>query len=251
MWYNERTKLKGEEVMMNTILSAGIMPYLVDIVVLVFIVLFTLRCAKKGFVDCLFGFISGIASIVIAFSFASLAVSLTGGLFGIQASLQTNLTEAFSQLNGFNIPLDPNVDLVELLATQDMSQIMVNLIVQNWTGVEIPAGHTIAMMVGETVAEFATLLTAGVALFIIARIVFAILRKFFNFVASAGILGTLNKLLGACIGLVESVLIVSILVAILALVPPMMEFLNSSVILTWLYNSNPLMWLLSLFLTKM
>ena len=233
---------------MYTLLAAGVMPYLVDIVVLAFIVLFTLFCAKKGFVNCLFGFISSIASIVIAFSFASVFVALTGGVFGLQATLQASLTEAFSGLNGFNIPLDPSMDLNELLATQDMSQIMVNLIAQNWTGVEIPEGHTIAMMVGETVSEFATLLVAGVALFVIARIVFAILKKFFNFVASGGLLGTLNKLLGACIGLVESVLIVSILVAVLAMFPSMMEFLNSSVILTALYNSNPLMWLLSLFL---
>lgn len=233
---------------LNALCAFDIMPYLVDIIVLAFIVLSVIFCAKKGFVNCLFGFISSIGSIIIAFCFASLLVSLTGGLFGLQASLQSTLTESFSQLNGFNVPVDPSVDLGELLATQDMSQILVNLVVQNWTGVEIPAGYTLGMMAGETVAEFATVLIAGLILYVVARIVFFVLKKFFNFVMGIGLLDTLNKFLGAVVGLVQSVLIVSILVAVLALFPSMMGFLNSSIILTTLYNNNPLMWLLSLFL---
>ena len=233
---------------LNALCAFDIMPYLVDIIVAAFIVVFTLLCAKKGFINCLFGFVSSILALVLAFSFATLTADITGGLFGLQDTMETSLIATFSELNGFNVVLDQNADLTELLQTQDMSNIVANLIAQNWIDTPIPEGYTLGMMAGETVAEFATALISGVALFIVLRIVFAILKKFFNFIARDGLLGGLNKLLGAAIGLIESILIVSVLVAVLAMFPNMMSFLNGSIILTALYNANPLLWIISLFL---
>ena len=64
-----------------------------------------------------------------------------------------------------------------------------------------------------------------------------------------GLLGALNRLLGAAVGFVEAVLIASLVVMVLSLFPGMMSFLNGSIILTALYQFNPLMWLITLFLT--
>ena len=88
----------------------------------------------------------------------------------------------------------------------------------------------------------------GVALFIVLKLVFGILKKFFNFVTKDGLLGGLNKLLGAVIGLLEAAILASFVVLIMEMFPGAMEFLNSSIILTWIHNNNPLLLLLSLFL---
>lgn len=61
--------------------------YIADAVALVIIILFSVRAAKKGFVGCLFGFVSTIASAVIAFSFAEQASLATGGFFGLSKFL--------------------------------------------------------------------------------------------------------------------------------------------------------------------
>ena len=233
---------------LNALCAFDIMPYIVDIIVVALMLLFVFICAKKGFITCFFEFISTIGALFIAFSFASLFASITGGLFGLQGVLETSLVGSFSNLTGFDIPLDPSADLTEMLASQDMSEVLVNLIAQNWGDADI-AGKTLAELAGYTVAEFATAVIAGVALFIILKLVFMVLKKFFNFLFKGGLLGTLNRLLGAAIGLVEAVLIASLVVTVLSLFPGMMSFLNGSIILTALYQFNPLMWLITLFLT--
>ena len=226
----------------------NIMAYIVDIVILAFFFIFAAMSAKKGFVNCIFGFVSSIVAIVVAFSFAAFVANVTGGLFGLQDTMETSMVGAFSQLSGFDVPLDPNANITDMLASQDLSTVMVNLIAQNWANVEIPAGHTLAMIAGEAVSQFATVVISGVALYLVLRVVLVILKKFFNFVFKDGALGSLNKILGAAVGLIEAVLFASIAVAILSMFPAMMPFLNSSIILTALYNNNPLMWLISLFL---
>jgi len=49
--------------------------------------------------------------------------------------------------------------------------------------------------------------------------------------------------------LIEGILLVSVAVAIMSLFPNMMDFLSSSLILTAIYNSNPLFWLIGLLMT--
>lgn len=230
---------------LNALCAFDIMPYIVDIVIAVVMLIFVIGAAKKGFVNCLFGFISTIVALVAAFSFATLAVQLTGGLFGLEANLETSFINSFSQINGFDIEVDPNADIAELLLEGGIAEVVVNLIGENYA---LQPGDTLGKIAGTAVAEFAAALIAGIALFLVLKIVFAILKKFFNFIAKGGLLGFLNKILGAAVGLIEAILLASLVVAILSMFPSMMPFLNGSIILTALYNNNPLMWLIALFL---
>ncbi len=231
---------------LNALCSAGIGPYLVDIVIAVIIVFFVFLSARKGFITCFFGFISSLAVLFIAVSLAKVTADITGGLFGLRDTLQVSLTESFSQLNGFDVVIDPNADLGELLASNDMSAILVNLIAKNYD--VIPAGSTLGMLAGETVASLAVTLITGIVLFIGLKFLFKLLKGTFNFIAERiTLLNMLNRLLGATVGLIEIILFISVFVAVLSLFPDLMPFLNGSVILTALYNNNPLMIMLSWF----
>lgn len=230
---------------LNALCAFNIMAYAVDIVIAIVMLIFVIRGAKKGFITCLFGFISTIVALVIAFSCATLAVDMTGGLFGLEATWQASFTASFSNIEGFNIPVDADADLTALLLEGNISRILVNLIADKY--VSIPDGHTLGMMAGETVAHFAAALVAGIALFFILKIVFAILKKLFNFIAKGGILGFFNKILGAVVGFIEAVLLVSIVVAVLSLFSP--DLVNSSIIMSFIADVNPIMWLIALLLT--
>ena len=98
-------------------------------------------------------------------------------------------------------------------------------------------------------AEFATILVSGIALFFIFKIVFVILKKFFNFIARDGLLGGLNRLLGAAVGLVEGLLVLCVAVSIMALFPDLMTFINSSLIMKFLLETNLLVVLITLVMT--
>lgn len=222
-----------------------IMAYIVDIVILIVALILTIKSAKKGFVNCIFGFLSTILAIVLAFSFAGFAVNVTEGFFGVEGMLTTSFTQSFSNIEGFDVVIQENMDVAEMLEAQSMSAIFAQLIGQNLEGA---VGSTLGELAGRTLGSYATLLICGVALFVVFKIVFGILKKFFNFVAKDGLLGGLNKLLGAAIGLLEAIILASFVVLIMEMFPGAMEFLNSSIILTWIHNNNPLLWLLSLFI---
>lgn len=232
----------------NLMEGFNIMAYAVDIVIVAFFVIFTMSSAKKGFVNCFFGFVTTILAVILAFNLATVVSDLTGGLFGLRDSLQESFTATLSNLNGFDVPIEPDQDITELLKDGNMSAIMVNLIAQNWINAEIPAGHTLAMMAGETIAELSTAVVTAVILFILTKVILVIVKGILNLVMNLPLLKELNVVLGALVGFIEAWLLASLFVAILGLFPAMMPFLNSSIILTFLYNSNPIVWLISLFL---
>lgn len=230
---------------LNALCAFDVMPYIADIVVAVVLLIFVLSCAKKGFITCLFGFLSTIVALFAAFTLASVFVNMTGGLFGLEQTLTTSFVNSFSQIEGFAIEIDPSADLTQLLMEGNMSQILVNYIGENYA---LQAGDTLGKIVGETVAQFATKLIGGIALFFVLKIVFGLLKKIFNFIAKDGFLGFFNKLLGAAIGLIEGVLFVSIAAAILSMFPVTSAWLANSLILKVIDQINPIMWLITLFM---
>ena len=236
--------------MLNALCAGGIGAYMVDIVVAAIITVFIVICAKKGFVNCIIGFISTVLCLFLAVSLAKVVVSITGGLFGLQASLESSLINAFSTIAGFDIDVSGH-NVEELLASQDLSAVIATLVLKNYAGMELAAGTTLAMMVGATVAELTATLISGVALFLLFNLLMLILRKVVNAITKKlKLLNALNRILGALVGLIESVLIVSLVISILAMIPSagMQSFFNSSLILTFLYNNNPLVAMLGWFI---
>ncbi|MBQ8323150.1 MAG: CvpA family protein [Clostridia bacterium] len=59
------------------------MNYLIDGLVIVVLLIYTISCAKKGFIECLFGLISTVASFALAFMLMNSVVEWTNGFFGL------------------------------------------------------------------------------------------------------------------------------------------------------------------------
>ena len=230
-------------------LCAGAGGYIADAVVAVIMLVFVLVCAKKGFITCFFGFISTILALFIAVSFAKGAMELTGGFFGVRELLEEKWIESFSKMSGFNIDISGQ-DVETLLKTQDLPAILITAVLKNHTG-GVPAGTTLAMLVGETTAQLAATLITGIVLFIVTKLLLKILKKVFNTVSDKiGLIGAINKLLGAIVGLVEVLLVISLVTSVLTIIPSeaIADFFNSSLILSYLYNHNPLFVMIGWFL---
>lgn len=230
--------------------ASGITSFLGDLIALGIIVAFVLICARKGFINCLFKFISTVVAIVIAFSFAKTFVSITGGLFGLQTFLETSFIEASSSLDNFNVDISGQ-NIEELLATHDVSALITTLVLKNYTNIEVPAGTTLAMLVGESAAIWATALIAGIVLFVLVKLLMLLLRKIITaIIKRISLINILNRLLGAAVGLLEALLLISMLASLFSLFnsAAITSFMADSVILTWLANNNPIVWLLGLFL---
>ncbi|MBQ4053464.1 MAG: CvpA family protein [Clostridia bacterium] len=235
---------------MNALCMASPAAYIVDAVILVALVVFVMICAKRGFVKMIFHFASGLVALIAAIALAKVVVSVTGGLFGLLDSLTNSFTNTFSKLNGFNVDISgQNVE--ELLASRDVSAIIATLIAKKYVGVELEAGTTLGYLAGSTMAELLCTLIAGVVLFFVLKIVFKLLSKIFTAIISKiKLLGKVNRLLGALVGIIEGIFFISLAISILALIPSegMMNFFNGSIILRLLYNHNPIVWMLGWFL---
>ena len=229
--------------------AAGLSGYLVDAIVVVIMLFFIFSCAKRGFINCFFGFISTIAALFLAISLAQITVTVTGGLFGVQNALETSFVTSFSSLAGFDIDVSGQ-DLSLLLQEKDLPAILITLALKN-NGGNIPAGSTLGMIVGESVAWLATVLIAGIILYILVRLFLRILRTLFNSISdSIGLIGFVNRLLGSLVGFVEVILLASLVISFITLIPSqnVIDFFQSSLILRALYNHNPIVTIISWFL---
>lgn len=224
--------------------------YILDAVILLGLFVYVFICAKRGFVKMIFHFASGIVAVIAAIALAKVTVSVTGGLFGLMDTLEVKFTEIFSKQEGFNIPLAAGQDVKALLETKDMVAIIATLVVKKYANVDL-TGKTLAVLAGSTVAELLCTLIAGVALFFLLKIACKSLSKILTAIfKKVKLLGKINSFLGFLLGLLESIFIISVVVSVLALIPSeaMMGFFDGSLVLRLLYNYNPIVWLLGLFL---
>ena len=224
--------------------------YIVDGAILLGMLIFLLICRKRGFVKMLFHFASGILALIAAISLAKTVCSATGGLFGLQGSLQDKFVGMFSKMSGFDVDISGQ-DVGALISEGNISTIIATLIAKKYAGVELAAGTTLGYLAGSTVAELLCTLLTGIAMFFILKIFFKLLAKIFTLIIKKiKILDRVNRFLGVVFGFVEAVVVISIVMSILTLIPStaMYNFFNSSIILRLLYNHNPIVWLLGFLL---
>jgi uncharacterized membrane protein required for colicin V production len=224
--------------------------YAVDVFVLLFLMAFVLICAKRGFVECIFSLVSTMIALFIAVTFAKLILSATGGLFGLQGVLEDGLTGSFAKLDGFNIEVSAQ-GVEEALASQNLPAILANLALKWFGKTQPPEGTTIAMVFGGVCARLLSLLIVGIIIFFLCKVLLYFIKRALNdFVESIVILDSVNTALGAGVGLVYGLLIISTLLTFLSLFPIawLQEQIAGSLFLGWIYDNNLFIWGLGLLL---
>lgn len=222
--------------------------WLGDLIVLAFIVVFAIVCAKRGFIDCFFSFVSTILSLAIAFTLAKNVVAWTNGLFGLQALLDEKLVEAFSKMTGFNEDISAQgVEAALNSGNINVSAMLGRLILNGVGNGDVEVGTTLGMLCGSAVAQLACSVLCGVALYFLTQLILLLLKGILNGIANnIKAVEAVNTTLGAIIGVIESVLLVCIVLTVLTLFPSVTiaNYLDSSILLGFLYNHNPLILIL-------
>lgn len=231
-------------------LCAGFANYLVDIIVVLILAGFTLVCARRGFIDCFFEFVSTIAAFLFALLLTKAVVSATGGLFGLQDVMGKSLEGAFLKIKGFDTELSA-VGMEAALEAKNIPGFLVRLIVNTFGDSTLPAGTTIATVAGGSVARLATMLIVFALLYALVWFVFFLLRKILNALAEKiTLVHRVNCILGGVAGFVEGILIVYGVLALISLIPSegMMTYFNNSILVGFLYNNNLLSIMLGWFI---
>lgn len=231
----------GESVIynLNATVSANL---IVDILAALVLFIFAVVAAKKGFIECFFGLISTVLAIVLAFVFMKSVLEWTNGLFGLQGVIESGCESAFSKINGFDIDVSSE-GLRALLEEKNLPTFLIDSVVESVGNSEVAAGTTVATLLAQKVSGFAASLLSWLAIFLLVKLVLRFLRKALtSIIENIPIVGSLNRLLGFFVGALQGLLIVSGVIAFLALIPAegMNTFFNDCVFIGWLYNHNPI-----------
>ena len=116
---------------------------------------------------------------------------------------------------------------------------------------DIPAGTMLGQYVGSAIGSFLATVICGALVFIIIKLLMLLLRGVLNKVAKAStFISKINVLGGILAGSFKTIAVVSILLALLSLIPLewLTNFFNNTLILKGMYNSNPILTVFSWFI---
>ncbi|MBQ8291007.1 MAG: CvpA family protein [Clostridia bacterium] len=223
-------------------LNASTVNSILDIIAIVVFLIFGFIAARKGFVDCIFGMVSTILAVVLAFLLINTVTNLTGGLFGLQNMLINGCIEGFAKIKGFDIDISTG-GLTAALQEKNLPNFLVKIIVDGVGNKSIPAGTTLAKIVGGTIGELAGKLIIFLILFALLKLILSLLRNVVSsIVENLPLVNGLNRLLGFAVGVVQGFLIVCVVIAVVSVIPSqgIVNFFNQSAILKFIYNKNPI-----------
>ncbi len=230
-------------------LCAPISASVADIIAIIVLCIFAGVSAKKGFVKCIFGLLSTIIAIILASLLMKTFVRITGGLFGLEGVLYGSFKGTLEKVSAFAIDISSS-GIRETMEQQNLPAFIIDLVVENIGNEMVAQGTTLATMIAQTVAEFATNAIAFLALFLIFKILFKILSAIISgIIEKLPVVSTVNSLLGFAVGVVQGLLVLSLVVLVLGLIPSFGSLITDGVIVGWLYEKNLIATILSWVLT--
>lgn len=224
----------------------------IELVILIFEGLFTLFGLFKGFVKQLMSAAGWLVSLVGAFLLTEKAsVILKGSSLGDK--IVAKITDWIAGFPTFNIPFDAG-NATEQLSTaiseMGLPKFIADIIAKGVDFSSVPTSFTLAEVLSPSISSVIITIVTFIGLFVVIFILFKILGHFLNKLFSGKVLGFVNKILGAALGLVKATLIVCVLMLLLSTLSGMIPAVNDFVvadlsqnglgIAKYLYESNPL-----------
>ena len=220
--------------------------YLVDGVLVLVLLGYVIYCAKRGFIDCFFGFFSTIIALLAAIFLAKVVLNATGGLFGLQDALDKRFTDAFMKVKGFDTHV-VGEGTAQALKDNNMSTILAQLVLKMTKSAQ--DGTVLAVALGNVTASLATTIICGAVIFIAVKLLMRLMKGGLEKIAqNLKIVGAANTLLGAFVGVLGFTLLISFIVSVFAIIPAqtVSDALNKSILVGLIYKYNPVLWLIGL-----
>lgn len=192
--------------------TAGI---IIDIVLIITLLVFGLIGLKKGLFKSLLSFFSWTVCIIIAFLLAKYVARLLNGIWDfngkIGSGVSKSLLESNSEVYGKKIcDYADKASLVAAITGTNLSGILskvVNIVFKNGN-IDMSSTDTVANVVGSSVGYVCMIIISAILIFIVLKIILALLNKIFDKLARTKVIGGLNKTLGLVFGLLKATFIV-------------------------------------------
>ncbi len=221
-------------------LNAAWACWIVDILSVVVIIGYAIMAARRGFIDCIFSLVTTLLAFLGAILLMKSVVDWTDGLFGLQGVLEEGCGKALGKIKALNIDVS-NAGLETSLKEQNLPQFLIDFVIRTVGDSAIPAGTTLAMVIGVPMGRLITSVIAFFVIFIVAKILLSLLKRVLSSVINKiPLVGGVNRILGFCVGILQGGLIICGIVAVLSLIPSdgLQNFFNDCLVLRVLYDYN-------------
>ncbi len=204
---------------------------IVDIVIIGALLILGIIGYKKGFLKSFISLFSWVVCIIIAIFTAKYVANWINGIYDFSSLIGNKIANGLNGVDEFftrsiaefssteeiinNLPSNLNALLSQLIK-----------IVFSNTSVDMTSSETIATVVGSSLGHICMIIISAILVFIVLKIVVALLSKLFDDISRTKILGGLNKVLGLVFGILKAACVIIILNGILvglSLIPAVNE----------------------------
>lgn len=204
---------------------------IVDIVIIGALLILGIIGYKKGFLKSFISLFSWVVCIIIAIFTAKYVANWINGIYDFSSLIGNKIANGLNGVDEFftrsiaefssteeiinNLPSNLNALLSQLIK-----------IVFSNTSVDMTSSETIATIVGSSLGHICMIIISAILVFIVLKIVVALLSKLFDDISRTKILGGLNKVLGLVFGILKAACVIIILNGILvglSLIPTVNE----------------------------
>lgn len=190
---------------------------IIDVAIVLALVIVGIIGFKKGFLHTIISLFSWVVCLIIAFFTAKYVASWINGIYNFSNLIGNGITKSFAGMGEVftqAINTFESKDALVAAATGASSNGLLDQLIKvvfNNSSVDMTSTETVASFLGASLGHIIMVIISGILVFIVLKIVVALLTKLFDKIAKTKVLGTLNKILGLILGVVKAGLIIVVL----------------------------------------
>ncbi len=198
----------------------------IDIAIVLVVLITALVGIKKGFLKSVLSLFNWVVCLVLSIWLAKYVANWVGSWFGMENAIASKISGSIVGVNselGNSVASFGSKEAI-LEACSGMNSLLKQLIsiIFSSSKVDFSSEAAVADVVGGGAAHICVIAISAILLFIVIKIVLAILGKLFDNIARTKVLGSLNRVFGFLFGLVKGaciVIIINFIAVALSLVP--------------------------------
>ena len=190
---------------------------IIDAAIVLALVIVGIIGFKKGFLHTIISLFSWVVCLIIAFFTAKYVAGWINGIYNFSSLIGNGITKSFAGMGEVftqAINTFESKDALVAAATGASSNGLLDQLIKvvfNNSSVDMTSTETVASFLGASLGHIIMVIISGILVFIVLKIVVALLTKLFDKIAKTKVLGTLNKILGLILGVVKAGLIIVVL----------------------------------------
>ncbi len=195
---------------------------IIDVVLVTILVIFGIIGFNKGFLKSLISLFSWVVCLVIAIFTAKYVASWINGIYDFSSLIGGKIAESLSSTNDFfsqTIASFESKDAIleginNIEGLNGVLKQIIRMVFSN-TNVDMTSEETVGAIAGASLGHVIMIIIAGVLVFIVLKIIVAILSRLFDNIERTKILGGLNKVFGLIFGVLKAGCVIVVLNCIL------------------------------------